>query len=256
MKTRRRFSPFLLGLCAIGALFAGGCLAPFRSKAPAPIPTLPVSNAAAASSCTGLLLPGTWDRPRDFLRHGFGELAREAGAPLDLVAVDAHVGYYRNRSVVVRLDEDLVAPLRERGEKVWLAGISLGGIGSLLYAAEHPERVSGLVLLSPFLGEKELLEEIQRAGGPLAWQPPAEIAADDWQRRVWSFLKDWHASKGPKPAIYLGFGSGDDFAEGNRLLAGILPPEHVRELPGGHDWKTWKQLWQAFLAADIFHACR
>lgn len=251
MATRQRL--VRLGFCA---LLATGCLAPFRSRAPAPMPSIAVASAPGGSVCSGLLLPGTWDRPRDFVRHDFGGLARAAGAPLELVAVDAHFGYYRNRSVVIRLDEDFVAPLRARGQTVWLTGISLGGIGSLLYAAEHPERVEGLLLLSPFLGDPELLDEIRRAGGPLAWQPPASIGVEDWQRRVWSFLRDWHTRRGPKPEIYVGFGSSDDFAGGNRMLAELLPADHVREIPGDHDWKTWTRLWQDFLAGDVFRSCR
>jgi pimeloyl-ACP methyl ester carboxylesterase len=240
---------------AVPAFFAAGCLAPFRSATPAPLPSIEVSKAVAESACTALLLPGTWDYPRDFARHDFGALAREAGAPLDLIAVDAHVGYYKNRSVVTRLHEDFVAPLRARGERVWLVGVSLGGVGSLIYAAEREAEIEGMVLFAPFLGDREVLDEIRAAGGPLAWRAPAEIGQDDWQRRVWKYLQEWHARKGPKPAIYVAYGRYDNFADGIRLLAGLLPPENIRQLPGGHDWKTWKSLWQGYLAAGIFDRC-
>lgn len=254
MPRHRPSFPPILAFAAL-AIFGAGCLAPFRSATPAPLPSIEVSKAAAETPCTALLLPGTWDYPRDFSRHDFGAIALELGAPLDLIALDAHVGYYKNRSIVTRMHDDFVAPLRARGERVWLVGASLGGVGALIYAAEHAEEIEGMVLLAPFLGDQEVLDEIRRAGGPLAWRPPAEIGKDDWQRRVWKYLQEWHARKGPKPAIYVAYGRNDNFAEGIRLLAELLPAENVRHLPGGHDWKTWKSLWQGYLGQGIFDGC-
>lgn len=254
---RSRRSPLILVLPAMAlALSGAGCLAPFRQATPAPLPSLVVTKAAAETKCTALLLPGTWDEPKDFAKHGFGELALERGAPVDLIAVDAHVGYYKKRSIVVRLHEDQVAPLRASGEKVWLVGVSLGGVGSLIYAAEHAEEIEGLVLFAPFLGDEEVLAEIRAAGGPLAWKPPAQIGADDWQRRVWAYLQRWHAQQGPKPSIHVAYGRNDRFAGGIRLLAELLPAENVRHLLGGHDWKTWSKLWDGYLEQDPFANCR
>ena len=253
---RPRRSPLLLVLLASLGLSASGCLAPFRSATPAPLPSLEVSRAAAATPCTALLLPGTWDYPKDYVRHGFGELALERGAPIDLIAVDAHVGYYKKKSIVVRLHEDHVKPLRASGEKVWLVGVSLGGVGSLIYAAEHADEIEGLVLFAPFLGDPEVLDEIRAAGGPLAWKPPARIGEDDWQRRVWAYLQRWHAQHGPKPSIHVAYGRNDSFAPGIKLLAELLPAENVRHLPGGHDWKTWAKLWDGYLEHDPFAVCR
>ena len=65
-----------------------------------------------------------------------------------MVVADAHVGYFRNRSFEDRLRADVMVPARARGyESIWLAGISLGGLGALLYADEHPEEVAGLLLI-------------------------------------------------------------------------------------------------------------
>ena len=48
--------------------------------------------------------------------------------------------------------------------------------------------------------------------------------------------------------LYLGYGIRDRFATTNALLGARLPATHVRSLPGGHDWRTWKRLWDAFVA--------
>ena len=244
----------LLPLAAL-ALLGRGC-APFRRATPSPLASLPIGQPLPDSPCTALLLPGTWDYPRDFARHDFGKVAAELGAPIDLVALDAHMGYYKNRSIVTRVHDDYVAPLRAQGERVWLVGTSLGGVGALIYAAEHPNELEGMVLLAPFLGKKEVLDEIREAGGPLAWQPPAVIGKDDWQRRVWKYLKDWHNQPGPKPEIYVAYGRNDRFGEGIKLMAELLPAQNIRHLPGGHDWKTRNSLWRDFLAAGLFNGCR
>ena len=51
-------------------------------------------------------------------------------------------------------------------ENIWLLGISMGGLGTLLYASEYPEQVDGVVLLAPFLGDRSAIETIV-ATGPL-----------------------------------------------------------------------------------------
>jgi enterochelin esterase-like enzyme len=47
--------------------------------------------------------------------------------------------------------------------------------------------------------------------------------------------------------LHLGFGTEDRFAAGHRLMAAALEPETVSTVPGGHDWRTWRQLWENFL---------
>ena len=46
------------------------------------------------------------------------------------------------------------------------------------------------------------------------------------------------------PAMTVGFGDGERLRAGQRLLADLLPPAQVLEIPGGYDWSTWKTLWQ------------
>jgi pimeloyl-ACP methyl ester carboxylesterase len=170
-------------------------------------------------------------------------------APADLVAVDMHVGYYARRTVLERLRQDVIAPAREAGyEKIWLVGISLGGLGASLYAAEHAADLEGLVLLAPFLGDPRIVGEIADAGGLGAWQP-GERTEDDYQRRLWQWAKRYSKGSEKLPALFLGYGEGDRFAPANRLLAQALPVECVLTVPGGHDWRTWQQLWHAFLGA-------
>src|SRR5829696_6661814 len=134
--------------------------------APVPLRTIEVEPGVPGSRSLLVLLPGRRDSPEDFARFGWGELARKAGAGARIVAVDAHLGYYYRRTIVDRLREDVIAPARAQGvDRVWLAGVSLGGTGSILYSIEHPEDVRGITMFAPFLGEEEVRKEIEAAGG-------------------------------------------------------------------------------------------
>lgn len=211
---------------------------------PVPIPTVSYPGAPPARTLV-VLLPGRYDSPEDFGRYGFPQIAARAGVRADMVAVDAHLGYFYKRTVVDRLWEDVIAPARKRYDRIWLVGISLGGTGSLLYAAEHPEDVDGILLLAPYLGEDPVVDEVA-AAGLQGWKAPEPLAADDFQRRLWAWLQG--ATRPPvRIPLYLGWGQDDSFARANGLLAKELPPERVLTAKGGHDWKAWTALWKDFV---------
>jgi pimeloyl-ACP methyl ester carboxylesterase len=186
--------------------------------------------------------------------EGFADSLAAAGLAIDMVAVDAHMGYYQNRSVLERLREDVILPAREAGyEQIWLTGISMGGTGAILYQERYGADVAGVLLLAPFLGRDGVIQEIQQAGGAASWEPDQALAEEDFERGMWAWLKT--AVGVENRPIYLGYGTRDKLAEGHQLLAGILPPEQVLTRPGGHDWQTWSLLWQDFLAAGALADC-
>src|SRR5215217_7458785 len=86
---------FLAGSLAAG--LAGCALLPRPAPAPVPVLQLAAPLQGAGEPCLVVFLPGRGDRPEDFRRHGFARLARERGVRCEMVAVDAHLGYYRNR---------------------------------------------------------------------------------------------------------------------------------------------------------------
>lgn len=221
-------------------------------------PAVPMRTLELAKSgenrCLAVLLPGRLNSPERFAKAGFASAVAARGLALDLVAVDAHFGYYRHRSVVERLRLDVVAPARAAGyDTIWLVGSSLGGIGGLLYLRQYPEDLAGVLALAPYLGPTEVIDEIAAAGGPARWRPPSRVAADDVGRELWSWLAPWLAGEQKIP-LHLGWGTADAFDRSNRLLASALPPERVYTHPGGHDWKVWESLWEAFL--DRVEPCR
>ncbi len=218
-----------------------------------PLRTLSLGE-RTGGTCLAVLLPGRRDKPESFLEAGFSEAVANRGLRLDLVAVDSHFGYYRDRSVIERLHRDVVAPARAAGYRsIWIVGTSLGGVGGLLYLREHPEDLSGVLALAPYLGADEVIREIQSAGGPARWMPPKTLPANDVGRELWSWLAPWGA-RDQQPPLHLGWGSGDSLAEANRMLANLLPRERVYTTHGDHDWETWARLWEQFL--DRERPCR
>lgn len=236
---------------------AASCVGPW-TPAPAPLPVDRLVPMPAGGECLVVFLPGRGDRAGVFRREGFGAAVTAAGVRAEVVAADLHIGYYRRGTADTRLHEDVVAPARARGvRQVWLVGVSMGGLGALLYDRYHPGEAAGIVLLAPYLGEKAVVDEVVAAGGLASWQPPAALAADDWQRDVWAWLRRWVRPAGATPPIVLGWGEADRLAHSNRLLADVLSPERVFVREGKHDWPVWRELWKSMLAAgQVAPGCR
>lgn len=198
-----------------------------------------------------VLLPGAYDVPSDFVTHGFVREIRRRGWPVDVRLVDAHVDYYTSQSVVQRLHEDVIEPARRQGyAAIWLAGISLGGFGSLLYVHQHPGVVRGVILLAPYLGARSYTRDIGRAGGLKQWQPRRDLPLDE-EHEMLAWLAQMLRSGAPvQPELWLGYGKSDRFAAAIRVLADAMPPARVRSIEGGHDWPTWERLWSLMLDED------
>ncbi len=199
-----------------------------------------------------VMLPGAKALPQDLVQHGFVRALRERGLPIDVVAVEAHLGYYLERSLSSHLTHDIIAPARARNyQRIWLMGISLGGMGALIYAREHPADIEGVILLAPFLGARGTIAEVVCAGGLARWQSGA-IKADDDERQLLAWLKAYQPAAAASPRIFLGYGREDRFAAASKLLVERLPAAQVVAIAGGHDWATWIRLWQHLLDQDLF----
>lgn len=206
----------------------------------------------AANRSLLVMLPGAKATPQDLVQYGFVRALRERGLPVDVAAVEAHLGYYLDRSLCAHLTHDIIAPARAKNyRRIWLMGISLGGMGALMYAHAHPAHIEGVIVLAPFLGTRGSIAEVIRAGGWSHWQPGA-IKPDDDERRLLAWLKTYKPAAA-SPRIYLGYGREDRFAAASNLLAQRLPAAQVATIAGGHDWATWINLWRHWLdQQDVF----
>ena len=235
------------------ALLASGCV----SLLPAPTPMAQVVGAPPGEPrCILLLLPGAGDRGEEFKTRGFLGLVEQRKLPVLAVAADATMGYYFRGTMQERVTEDVVKPLRAKhpGAELWVAGMSMGGFGSLFYAMEHPGQVSGLLAMAPYLGSRAISAEIREAGGLHAWQAPAPAPTteDNYQRQLWRWLKEATQPGAAAPSIYLGYGLKDSLAQDDGVLAAALPSGHVWLTDGGHDWPYWQPIFESFLDSAEF----
>lgn len=244
-----------MGLVA-GLVASSGCSLLVRD-APTPIPTLARPFSAPDRTTTLVVwLPGRGDVLEDFDQQGIARIMREAGVKADAVVVDGHLGYYFKRTIIDRLRTDVLEPARRQGyRRIVLAGLSLGGLGSLLNERDNPGAVDALVLLAPSLGDEDrLFDQIDAAGGPAAWATGRDPLAGSVYEMIWTFLGNRSAAL---PPTWLLSGRGDSFNRGHRLFAGLLPASRVTMIAGGHDWPTWQALWRdVCLHAEVFQAER
>ena len=161
---------------------------------------------------------------------------------MDLTFVDLEMQHLDDREVFKRLRSEIVLPAAKSQRAVWLAGISLGGLIALDYLSSHPLELNGVCVFAPYLGNRMLTKEIAEAPGLDAWNP-GRLAQSDTQRRIWRYIKDRNDSR----PLYLGFGRQDRFAAAHALMASALPRESVDIIDGGHEWRTWSELWENFL---------
>jgi pimeloyl-ACP methyl ester carboxylesterase len=208
-------------------------------------------RAAGAARADTLLifLPGRRDRAEVFAQEGFLDAPRRHGWAADVIAADAHLGYYLSGSMVSRLHQDLVAPARKRGyRRIILVGVSMGGYGAVRYAMAHPNQITALVLLSPFLG-----------AGPFQ-QRMAEAGDEDF-KQTWDWLKRYAATNRDDkraaevfPRIILGYGHEDLFLLTNLRLRALLPADDVLTTFGAHLWSTFRALFDKLLEKKLLDA--
>jgi len=125
-----------------------------------------------------------------------------------------------------------------------LAGLSMGGYGSLRFAMKFPERFAAAALLSPAIYDPEPPEgsSARRVG---------VFGAPDYDATVWkqfnypTLWESYIAKKQPVP-MYINSGDDDDFmieSEATRLYSLLRKNRHPAELRivnGAHSWSVWE----------------
>ncbi|MGN2250030.1 alpha/beta hydrolase-fold protein [Frateuria sp. GZRe14] len=206
-----------------------------------PIPTRWVPAAQPPHRLV-VMLPGRGDDLQSLGKRGIAQTIHEQWPDADVILTGLTMPFYREGRAAERLHEEVLLPARVRHyDQVWLAGISLGGLGALMYDRAYPGEIDGMLLISPYLGDKPLYREIRAAGGLDRWQPgpPQRFTAQTYQRELWRYIQSWSGDPGRAGSIWVAYGDKERFRDRIGLLAAQLPPGHVFELPGHHNWTLW-----------------
>jgi pimeloyl-ACP methyl ester carboxylesterase len=205
------------------------------------------ASAGHAAPMRVVMLPAAFTEPSDFVQNGFARAVAERALDMDLIFAGFRLEHLIDGSIFERLRDESIAPAQAPECRLWLGGISLGAYIALGCARRFEQELAGLCLLAPYLGSHLITGEIERAQGVEGWRA-AELGQDDEDRRIWEFIRTLRT----RPlAVHLGLGREDRFGPRQRLLAAALPPSSVDIVPGGHDWPTWRALWDRFLDARL-----
>ena len=230
-----------------GLLALTGCAA--SGDVTRPVPTTFIAAPQPAQRLV-VMLPGRGDSLQSLTDIGIAGIIQESWPDADVVLAGLTMPFYQQGRAIRRLHDEVIEPARRPTyRQVWLAGISLGGVGALLYDREYPDQIDGLLLLSPYLGDDAIHRQIREAGGLAAWQPgPAQpIGPKTFQRELWRYVKGWAQRPERTRSTWLAYGADEPFRQPIELLSPLLPADHVIMLPGKHNWKLWKPAMRALL---------
>ena len=108
-----------------------------------------------------VLLPGAYMTPEHYAEHFFPTVARK-GMVLDLLAVDLGLDAMACGEAIPAILDQIIRPARRSYRRVWLGGISLGGLLALNLVADHPGEIDGLCLIAPYPGSRLTTNAIMR----------------------------------------------------------------------------------------------
>jgi len=225
------------------------------------------------------LLHGSGDDQTGWIQ--FGEVLHIAdkailegkATPMIIVMPDANTGqrgYFNNVKGNWRYEdfffEEFVPfvekQYRIKGEKRYraVAGLSMGGGGSFIYALHHPEMFSSACPLSAATGPvspEKAREYYSNRGIPDATN--AELEAFYRRYSVLPQLDSLPADQKKKVRWYIDCGDDDFLYEGNSLVHIAMRkkdiPHEFRIRDGGHTWTYWRDSLPVVLSfiSDAFH---
>ncbi|HXG85144.1 MAG TPA: alpha/beta hydrolase family protein [Pyrinomonadaceae bacterium] len=145
---------------------------------------------------------------------------------------------------------------KERDSRA-VAGLSMGGYGSIKFGLKHPEKFALVGSFSGALNAASLTDKLLGSGWKTltdsimsvygAENSPTRSAND-----VFRIVRDMPAAKNKKlPFIYFDCGTEDGLIASNREFSTLLLEKKVRhefrQLPGKHDWTFWNAQIEEFL---------
>ncbi len=143
--------------------------------------------------------------------------------------------------------------LADREHRV-IAGLSMGGYGSLKFGFKYPEMFS---LIGSFSGALGATGFTEKNSGNIGKGIDAIMGAEDSESRksndIFKMVRELTPEKVKAlPYIYQSCGTEDFLIQNNREYLALLNekkvPHEYREHPGGHTWPFWDEHVREFLA--------
>lgn len=141
-----------------------------------------------------------------------------------------------------------------------IAGLSMGGGGSFIYALRHPELFSSSCPLSAYIGPRTV-EEVQSFAKNYMKFEVDTLAAQQYfpKHNVLSLIENLTKEKIASVRWYIDCGDDDFLYEGNSLVHIALKkkevPHEYRVRDGAHTWTYWRESLPEVLkfVSDAFH---
>ncbi|NND32621.1 MAG: esterase family protein [Saprospiraceae bacterium] len=225
------------------------------------------------------LLHGAGDDQTGWVQ--FGEILhiadksiREGSATAMVVVMpDANTGqrgYFNSMDGTFRYEDFFFEELMPHVEKKFriksekryraIAGLSMGGGGSFMYALHHPDLFSSACPLSAYVGPLSLDDvkaRMQRQGQTV---PADEVLKSYYDKHnAVNLVESMEADEIKKVRWFIDCGDDDFLYEGNALIHIALRkkevPHEYRVRDGGHTWTYWRESLPVVLSfvSDAFH---
>ncbi len=140
-----------------------------------------------------------------------------------------------------------------------VAGLSMGGGGSFMYALHHPELFSSACPLSAYIGPRNM-EDFKRFGGnDLDKYSEDQIQSYIDNHNAISLVKNIPEDQKRAVKWFIDCGDDDFLYEGNSLIhiemKKLEIPHEYRVRNGGHTWTYWRESLPVVLSfvSDTFH---
>lgn len=154
--------------------------------------------------------------------------------------------------LIPTIDKDY-RTLADRGNR-YIAGLSMGGYGSIKFGLKYPAMFS---LVGSFSGALRAAEWNNKNSAEWVYKSIMSVYGEDGSETrksndIYRLLQDFPADRlGELPYIYMDCGTEDRLIDLNNDFAKILRdrkiPHEFRELPGKHEWPYWDAQVQEFL---------
>lgn len=209
------------------------------------------------------LLHGAGDDQTGWVQ--FGEVLRITdnaihdgqATPMIIVMPDANTGqrgYFNNPTGEWRYEDFFFEELmphvestyRIKGEKRYraVAGLSMGGGGSFIYALHHPELFSSACPLSAYVGELSFNQFKERRAEQLSDMSEEQARSYYEQHNALSLIENMPGDQKKAVRWYIDCGDDDFLYEGNSLAHIAMKkndiPHEYRVREGGHSWTYWR----------------